>query len=129
MSDLRNVHTDQAPAAIGPYSQAVIHQGIVYCSGQIALDPARGTIVAGDVVAQAEQVMRNLSAVLSAAGSSLGRALKVSIFLVNMEDFASVNDVYARYLGDHRPARATVAVRELPKGARVEIDCVAALAP
>lgn len=121
------VQTDRAPAAIGPYSQAVVHGGLVYCSGQVALDPASGALVGSDAASQTEQVMKNLSAVLEAAGTSLRSALKVTIYLADMGDFQIVNEVYARYLGDHRPARATVAVRTLPKQALVEIDCVAAI--
>lgn len=121
------VQTDRAPAAIGPYSQAVVHGGLVYCSGQVALDPASGALVGSDAASQTEQVMTNLSAVLEAAGTSLRSALKVTIYLADMGDFQIVNEVYARYLGDHRPARATVAVRTLPKQALVEIDCVAAI--
>ena len=121
------VQTDRAPAAIGPYSQAVVHGGLVYCSGQVALDPASGQLVGDDAASQTEQVMKNLSAVLEAAGTSLRAALKVTIYLADMGDFQTVNEVYARHLKDHRPARATVAVRTLPKQALVEIDCVAAL--
>ncbi|MBK8978200.1 MAG: RidA family protein [Planctomycetes bacterium] len=122
---IRSVHSDAAPAAIGPYSQAIVHAGLVYCSGQIPLDPATGALVGGDIDAQADRVLRNLTAVLRAAGSDLSRVLRTTIFLADMADFAAVNQVYARHFGDHRPARATVAVRELPKSARVEIDCIA----
>lgn len=126
MTNHHPVHTDRAPAAIGPYSQAVVHQRVVYCSGQVALDPASGQIVGSDAASQTEQVMKNLAAVLDAAGCTLRNALKVTIYLADMADFQAVNEVYAKHLGDHRPARATVAVRELPKQALVEIDCVAA---
>ena len=129
MTSPRPIHTERAPAAIGPYSQAVVHAGLVWCSGQIALDPQSGQLVGDDTAAQAERVMLNLAAVLDAAGSSLRRTLRLTIFLADMDDFAAVNAVYQAHLGDHRPARATVAVRTLPKGARVEIDCVAAVAP
>jgi 2-iminobutanoate/2-iminopropanoate deaminase len=121
------VQTDRAPSAIGPYSQAVVHGGLVYCSGQVALDPASGALVGSDAASQTEQVMKNLSAVLEAAGTSLRSALKVTIYLADMGDFQTVNEAYARHLKDHRPARATVAVRSLPKQALVEIDCVAAI--
>ena len=124
---LSAIQTDSAPAAIGPYSQAVVHAGIVYCSGQIALDPTTMEVVPGDVRAQTERVMQNLAAVLEAAGSDFGHVLRTTIFLTSMDDFAAVNEVYARRFGDHRPARACVAVRQLPKGVDVEIDCIAAV--
>ncbi len=127
MTSIRTIHTDKAPKAIGPYSQAVGHGGIVYCSGQIALSPETGEIEGGDVAAQAELVLRNLSAVLEAAGSALDHTLKCTIYLADMADFQAVNEVYARHMGDHRPARATVAVRGLPKNVLVEIDCTAAV--
>jgi len=126
MSDRKRLATPSAPAAIGPYSQAIVAGGFVHCSGQIALDPATGALVPGDVSAQAERVLANLAAVLAAAGSSLARAVKCTVYLKNMSDFAAVNAVYARHFpGDSPPARATVAVAELPKGALVEIDCTA----
>jgi len=115
-----------APAAIGPYSQAILAGGFVHCSGQIAIDPATGNLIAGDVGAQTEQVLRNLAAVLAAAGSDLARAVKCTVYLKSMEDFAAMNAVYARHFpGDAPPARATVAVAGLPRGALVEIDCTA----
>ncbi len=129
MSPFRTVHTDHAPAAIGPYSQALVHAGLVHCSGQIALDPATGKLVTGDVRAQAERVLQNLSGVLDSAGSGLDLVLKTTIFLVDMADFAAVNEVYARHFGAHRPARSTVAVRSLPRDALVEIDCIAVARP
>ena len=126
MQQRRRISTDRAPRAIGPYSQAVVAGGLVHCSGQIALDPATGALVEGGVEAQAERVLANLGAVLAAAGSDLSRAVKCTVYLVRMADFAAVNAVYARHFpGDAPPARATVAVAELPKGALVEIDCVA----
>jgi 2-iminobutanoate/2-iminopropanoate deaminase len=126
MTERRIVHTDRAPAAIGPYSQAVVAAGLVHCSGQIAIDPATQELVQGDVVAQAERCLENLGAVLSAAGSSFERVLKCNVYLTDMADFARVNEVYARYFtGDEPPARAAVAVRELPRSVLVEIDCVA----
>jgi reactive intermediate/imine deaminase len=122
------VSTPEAPAAIGPYSQAMIHGGLVYCSGQIALDPASGSLVGGeDVAAQAQQVLANLDAVLRAAGSRRENVLRTTVFLRDMADFAAVNAVYAEFFGDTRPARATVAVAGLPRDVRVEIDCIAAL--
>lgn len=123
----RVVHTDRAPAAIGPYSQAVAANGFLFTAGQIALDPATMQVVEGDVAAQAEQVMANLTAVLTEAGCSWARVVKTTIFLADMGDFQRVNDVYARHLGDARPARSTVAVSGLPRGVRVEIEAVALL--
>jgi 2-iminobutanoate/2-iminopropanoate deaminase len=122
---MQTIATPDAPAAIGPYSQAVRAGGLLYCSGQIALDPATGEMVGDTAADQAEQVLKNLAAVLEAGGASLGSVLKTTIFLADMDDFAAVNEVYARHFGDHRPARATVAVRTLPKNALVEIDAVA----
>ena len=119
------VHTAQAPEAIGPYSQAVVANGMVFTAGQIALDPATMQIVEGDVSAQAEQVLRNLTAVLDASGASWASVVKTTIFLADMADFQAVNAVYARVLGDARPARSTVAVLGLPRNVRVEIEAVA----
>lgn len=119
------IHTELAPAAIGPYAQAVVANGVVYTAGQIPLDPASMELVPGDVAAQTAQVLRNLDAVLAAAGASWATVVKTTIFLADMADFARVNDVYARHLGDARPARSTVAVAGLPRGARVEIEAVA----
>lgn len=124
---LAPVSTDAAPAAIGPYSQAVVAGGVVYCSGQIGLDPATGELVSGGVEAEAERVLTNLAAVLEAAGADFSRVTKATIYLADMADFAAVNEIYARHLGEARPARATVAVASLPKGARIEIDAVAIL--
>ena len=126
-SPIRPVHTESAPAAIGPYSQAVVHGGLAWCSGQVALDPAKMELVGDDVASQAERVMQNLRAVLEACDTGVERILRATIYLVDMADFQAVNAVYERHLGDHRPARACVAVRQLPKGALVEIDCVAAV--
>ena len=120
------VKTDAAPKAIGPYSQAVLADGWLFCSGQIPLDPATGSVVAGDAAAQAERVLRNLEAVVKAAGGSLADAVKVTIFLKDMGSFAAVNEVYARFFpGDAPPARATVEVARLPKDVLVEMDLVA----
>ncbi len=123
--DRRIVLTDKAPAAIGPYSQAVVAGGFVFTAGQIALAPGGGELVGKDVRAQAEQVMRNLEAVLHAAGSSFSQVVKTTIFLTDMGDFATVNEVYAARFPQDPPARSTVAVRALPKGAAVEIEVVA----
>jgi len=119
------VHSDAAPAAIGPYSQAVRVGDTVYCSGQIALDPKTMQMVGKTAAEQAEQVMKNLAAVLTAAGSGLDRVVRTTIFLTSMTDFAAVNEVYGKSFPTHKPARATVAVKELPKGGLVEIDCIA----
>jgi len=120
------IHTDQAPAAIGPYSQAVVAGGFVHCSGQIALDPGTGKLVAEDVRAQAEQVMANLGAVLAAAGSGFERVVKCNVYLARMSDFAVVNEVYGQHFPEgSAPARATVAVATLPLNALVEVDCLA----
>lgn len=126
MPDRRIVKTSKAPAAIGPYSQAVVAGGFVHCSGQIALDPETGELVPGDLAAQVERVLKNLKAVLEASGSGLARVVKCTVYLADMADFGAFNAVYARYFeGAEPPARATVAVAGLPKGARVEIDCLA----
>src|SRR3954452_7889905 len=116
---LRFVATDRAPKAIGPYSQGVVAGGLLYTAGQVALDPATTTLVDGGVAAQTERVFANLRAVLEAAGTSFDRVLKTTVFLVDMGDFTAMNEVYARAFGDHRPARSTVAVAGLPRGARV----------
>jgi 2-iminobutanoate/2-iminopropanoate deaminase len=121
----QSVHTDQAPAAIGPYSQGIIANGVLYTAGQIALDPASGQVVAGDIVAQTEQVFRNLSAVLGAAGASWKDVVKTTVYLADMADFPRMNEVYARVMGDARPARSTVQVAGLPRGVAVEIDLIA----
>ncbi len=123
---MKLVQTSNAPSAIGPYSQAVVANGIVYTSGQIALTPEGGDeLLNEDVVVQAVRVMKNLEAVLVEAGSSLDNVLKTTIFLASMDDFALVNEVYAEAFGSHKPARATVAVKTLPKNALVEIDAIA----
>lgn len=120
------VQTPNAPAAIGPYSQAMICNGMVFTSGQIALTPD-GDMVEGDVSAQCVQVLANLKAVLEASGSSLSNVIKTTIFLADMEDFAAVNAIYGAAFGDHKPARSTVAVKTLPKNALVEIDAIAVI--
>ena len=117
------IHTDNAPAAIGPYSQAVTIGNLVFTSGQIPINPATGAVEATDIKEQAEQVCKNLSAVLEAAGSSLKKAIKTTCFLRNMEDFAAFNEVYAKYFTE-KPARSCVAVRELPKGVLVEVEVI-----
>lgn len=122
---VRIVHTESAPAAIGPYSQAVVAGGFLFTAGQIALDPATGQIVQGDVTAQAERVMRNLAAVLENAGASWADVVKTTVYLQDMADFPRVNEVYGRVMGDARPARSTVQVAGLPRGVLVEIDAIA----
>ena len=122
------ISTAQAPAAIGPYSQAIRADCYLFCSGQLGLDPATGDFVAGDVGAQAEQALRNLGAVLEAAGLTFGDVVKTTIFLADMADFSTVNGVYGRFVTDPPPARSTVAVAALPKGGRVEIEATARLA-
>jgi 2-iminobutanoate/2-iminopropanoate deaminase len=124
---VRAVQTDRAPAAIGPYSQAVAANGFLFTAGQIPLDPATGQVVTGDVTAQTERVLANLAAVLAAAGTSWASVVKTTVFLHDMNDFPAVNQVYARVLGNARPARSTVQVAALPRGVLVEIDAVAAL--
>lgn len=119
------VSTTTAPAAVGPYSQAIAAGDLVFCSGQIGLDPATGELVEGGVEAQAERALRNLAAVLDAAGLGLADIAKVTIFLADIADFAAVNAVYARFMPDPPPARTTIAVAGLPRGARVEIEAVA----
>ena len=121
---MRTIATSQAPRAIGPYSQAMLTGGQVFTAGQIALDPITMELVEGDVAVQTERVMQNLRAILDEAGSGMTSIIKTTVYLVDMADFAAMNEVYARHLGDHRPARSTVAVAALPKGARVEIDAI-----
>jgi len=119
------VSTDQAPAAIGPYSQAIKAGAFVFTSGQIPLDPATGEIVGGDITAQSERVMQSLKAVLEAAGSSLDRVVKTTCFLANLDDFAAFNTVYAASFGEAPPARSTVQVAKLPRAVLVEVEAVA----
>jgi 2-iminobutanoate/2-iminopropanoate deaminase len=119
------VSTKDAPQAIGPYSQAIKANGFVFTSGQIAIDPATQQVVAGDVAAQTERVLRNLSEILEAAGSGLGKVVRCTVFLKNMNDFAAMNQVYGKYFGSAPPARSTVEVARLPKDVLVEIDVIA----
>ena len=122
---MKVVYTDKAPAAIGPYSQAMILNGVLFTSGQIPADPATGELAPGGIAQQTEQSLKNLSAVLEAAGSGLDQVIKTTCFLTDMADFAAFNAAYGKYFSDHKPARSTVAVKALPKGALVEIECVA----
>jgi 2-iminobutanoate/2-iminopropanoate deaminase len=119
------ISTSGAPKAIGPYSQAISANGFVFTAGQVALDPATGELVTGGVAEQTSRAVENLRAVLAAAGSSLSRVVKTTVFLVDMGDFSAMNEVYGRAFGSHRPARSTVAVAALPRGARVEIEVIA----
>jgi 2-iminobutanoate/2-iminopropanoate deaminase len=125
MSVLESVHTDHAPAAIGPYSQAIVTDGWVFCSGQIPLDAETGELDTGDVATQTDLCLKNLARVLEAAGSSLQSVVKTTVFLSDMNTFAEMNEVYARHFGDHRPARAAVQAAALPKFCDVEIECIA----
>jgi 2-iminobutanoate/2-iminopropanoate deaminase len=120
------VSTSSAPAAIGPYSQAIAVRGLIFCSGQVGIDPATGELVEGGIEAQAERALRNLAAVLDAAGCSFGDVMKTTVFLADIADFAEFNAVYGRFMADPPPARSTFAVAALPKGARVEIEAIAA---
>lgn len=122
---MRTVHTDAAPGAIGPYSQAVVAGNLVFASGQIPLDPRTGTMVAGSITEQTNRVLTNLTAVLEAAGEGLASVVKTTVFLADMNDFQEMNAEYARHFGDHKPARAAVQAAALPKGARVEIEAIA----
>jgi 2-iminobutanoate/2-iminopropanoate deaminase len=119
------IATDKAPGAIGPYSQAVKAGNLVFCSGQIPIDPATGEFVSDDVAEQTRQVLINLSAVLEAAGTGLHNVVKTTVFLADMNDFAAMNEVYAEFFSENKPARATVQAARLPKDARVEIECIA----
>lgn len=122
---MQTITTPNAPAAIGPYSQAVKINNLLFCSGQIPLIPETGEMLAGDIKKETEQVMKNLSAVLVAAGSSFDKVVKTTIYLTDMNDFPAVNEIYGSFFEGQKPARSTIAVAALPKGARVEIDAVA----
>ena len=119
------ISTDKAPGAIGPYSQAIKANGLIFCSGQIPIDPATGNFISDDVAEQTVQVFKNLSAVLEAAGSGFGKVVKTTVFLADMDDFAAMNEVYGRYFTENKPARATVQAARLPRDAKVEIECIA----
>ena len=126
---LKTVQTDRAPAAIGPYSQGVVANGLLFTAGQIAIDPATGQVVAGGVVEQTERVMANLRAILDAAGATWNDVVKTTVYLHDMNDFPVVNDAYAKALGSARPARSTVQVSALPRNVLVEIDAVVKVQP
>jgi len=122
---MKIIATPSAPRAIGPYSQAIVHHGMAYLSGQIPLDPTTGELVDGDITAQTERVLANMAAVLEACGSSLSRIVKTTVFLKDMGEFAAMNAVYASYFETNPPARSTVEVARLPRDSRVEIECIA----
>jgi len=119
------ISTDQAPRAIGPYSQAIVHNGLAFLSGQIPLHPATGQMVEGDITAQTERVLENIKSLLGACGSSLAQVVKTTVFVKDMGEFAKMNEVYARYFSENPPARSTVEAARLPRDVRVEIDCIA----
>ena len=121
------ISTENAPGAIGPYSQAVKAGNFIFCSGQIPLDPQTGEFVSEEVAEQTRQVLKNLSAVLDAAGTSLNNVVKTTVFLVDMNDFAAMNEVYAEFFSENKPARATVQAARLPRDTRVEIECIAVI--
>jgi 2-iminobutanoate/2-iminopropanoate deaminase len=123
---IETVSTSGAPRAIGPYSQALRAGGFLFTAGQVGFDPSTGELVDGGIAEQTRQVLTNIRAILEAGGSQLGQVVKTTVFLVDMADFAAMNEVYAEVFGTHRPARSTVAVAALPRGARVEIEAVAA---
>ena len=125
MSSMKRIETRNAPAAIGPYSQAQVTGGFVFTAGQIPLDPASGELVPGDIAEQTERVMLNIAAVLEAAGASLSSVVKTTVYLRDMNDFGGMNEVYGRHFGDHKPARSTVQAARLPKDVAVEIDAIA----
>ena len=122
---MEQIHTDSAPQAIGPYSQAIIANGFIFLSGQIPLDPAKMQIVEGGIEEQTEQVFANIKAVLAAAGSSLERVVKTTVFIADMNEFAAMNDIYAAHFGDVRPARSTIQAARLPRDVKIEIEVIA----
>ena len=124
---LKHVKSDKAPAAIGPYSQAVIANGFMYSAGQLALDPVSGEMVKGDIVAQTERVMENLQNILASAAAAWTDVVKVTVYLQDLAHFPTVNEIYGRWIGDARPARSTVQVAALPRGALIEVDVIALL--
>lgn len=124
---LEKIYTDQAPAAIGPYSQAIKIENTLYTSGQIPVDPTNGKVISTEITEQAQQVMKNLQAVLEEGGSNLNSVIKTTCFLTDMADFAAFNEVYGSYFGDHKPARSCVAVKELPLNVRVEVEAISVI--
>lgn len=125
--ELRRIETAAAPAAIGPYSQALVWNGLVFTAGQVPLDPATGQLIDGDIGQQTRRVMQSLQAILESAGASLQTVVKTTVFLADMNDFTAMNAVYAEFFGDHKPARSTVQAARLPRDVRVEIDAIAAV--
>ncbi len=123
--DIRSVASPGAPNAVGPYSQAIASGDLVFCSGQVPLDPATGALVEGDIAVQTRRVLDNLAAVLAAAGSDLAHVVKTTVFLADLSDYDGMNEAYAQRFGDHRPARATIQAGKLPRGAKIEIECIA----
>lgn len=123
---MKKIHTEKAPAAIGPYSQAVVHNGVLYTSGQVSLDPVTGEIVGSDIQSQANQVLKNLEQILKEAGTDFSKVIKTTCFLADMKDFAAFNEVYASNITE-KPARSCVAVKELPKQVLVEVEVIAAI--
>ena len=123
--DIKSVSSDGAPKAIGPYSQAIVAGDFIFCAGQVPIDPKTGEFVEGDIQAQTGRVLDNLAAVLAAAGSDLAHVVKTSVFLADLNDFTAMNETYAQCFGQHRPARATIEAGKLPRGAKIEIECVA----
>lgn len=123
--DIRSAHTEDAPKAVGPYSQAIVAGDLVFCSGQLPIDPATGQLVQGDIAVQTGRVIDNLAAVLAAAGSDLSHVTKTTVFLTDMADFTAMNEAYAMRFGQHRPARSTVEVGKLARGAQIEIEAIA----
>ena len=125
MAELRSVSSEKAPKALGPYSQAIVTGDLVFCAGQVGLDPATGSIVSGDIKDQTRRCLDNLAAVLEAAGSSLDRVTKTTVFLTDLAEFTAMNEAYAERFGGHKPARSTIGIAALPRGARIEIECIA----
>ena len=125
MPELKQIQTEQAPSAIGPYSQAIVNGNLVFTAGQIPLDPASGELVGGDIRQQTERVLLNLNAILRAAGASLATVVKTTVYLADMGEFTAMNEVYATHFGAHKPARSTVQAARLPKDVKVEIDAIA----
>lgn len=123
--DIHAVQSEAAPKAVGPYSQAILAGGLIFCAGQIPLDPATGQLVEGDIAVQTGRVLDNLAAVLTAAGSDLAHVAKTTVFLADLADFNAMNEAYALRFGEHRPARSTFEVGRLPRGAKIEIECIA----
>ena len=125
MSQLKRIQTDDAPQAIGPYSQAIVFENLVFTAGQIPLDPRSGELVGGDIRAQTQRVLENVNAILEAAGASLQTVIKTTVYLTDMGEFTAMNEVYTSHFGDHKPARSTVQAVRLPKDVKVEIDAIA----